>query len=51
MATDVCMYACADYEPAHVRSALTQAVEPFLPEIRPGMKIAVKTNLVSAMDP
>jgi len=51
MAIDVCMYACTDYEPAHVRSALDLAVAPFLPEIRPGMKIAVKTNMVSAMDP
>ena len=49
--SDVCICSCADYDPEHVRAALMQAVSDFLPQVRQGMTIAVKTNLVSAMPP
>ena len=44
---------CADYEPSRVREALEAAIAPFggLDWVKPGMRIGVKANLVSAMAP
>jgi len=44
---------CGDYEAAHVRQALEEALQAlnFLKEIRPGIRVAVKTNLVTACRP
>ena len=53
MPYDVSIVACPDYEPATARSAILAAVEPVggLDWVTPGMKIAIKANLVSAMKP
>lgn len=44
---------CPDYTPENVRAALCSLLEPLggLEWVTPGMKIAVKVNLVSAMKP
>ena len=51
--TDVSIVPCPSYEPELCRQALEAVLAPFggLDWVRPGMKIAVKTNLVSAMKP
>lgn len=53
MSYDVSIVACPDYEPATARSAILAAVEPVggLDWVTPGMKIAVKANLVAKMKP
>lgn len=50
---DVSIVACPDYEPATARAALLEAIAPVggLDWVTPGMKIAVKTNLVAKMKP
>lgn len=49
----VAITACASYEAAQVRSALKEALDLIegLDWVRPGMKIAVKANLVSMLRP
>ena len=49
--TDVAIVRCADY--ADVEAALTRALAPFggLDWVRPGMKVALKINLVSGGRP
>ena len=49
--TDVSIVRCADYE--HAEAALTEALAPFgsLDWVRPGMKVALKVNLVSGGKP
>ena len=49
--TDVAIVRCADY--ADVEAALTRALAPFggLDWVRPGMKVALKINLVSGSRP
>lgn len=51
--TDVSIRACADYTPEAAEAALLGALAPFggLDWVRPGMRIAVKANLVSMMKP
>ena len=51
--TDVSIVPCTSYDPALCRQALEAVLAPFggLDWVRPGMKIAVKANLVSAMKP
>ena len=51
--TDVSIVPCPSYEPELCRQALEAALAPFggLDWVRPGMKIAIKANLVSAMKP
>ena len=48
---DVSIVSCADY--AQAESALAQVLEPIggLGWVRPGMKVAIKVNLVTAMKP
>ena len=50
---DAAIAACPDYEPETCRTALQQVLAPFggLAWVKPGMRIAVKANLVSAMKP
>ncbi|MGI6118483.1 MAG: DUF362 domain-containing protein [Bilifractor sp.] len=45
--------ACPDYSVENVRSALTRVLEPLggLSFVRPGMKIAIKVNLIAARAP
>jgi len=51
--TDVAIVPCDSYDPARCRQALEAVLAPFgsLDWIVPGMKIAIKANLVSAMKP
>ena len=51
--TDVAIAACPSYSPEACRDALLRALAPIggLDWVLPGMKIAVKANLVSAMKP
>ena len=53
MRADAAIAACPDYEPETCRTALQQVLAPFggLAWVKPGMRIAVKANLVSAMKP
>ncbi|MBR1457273.1 MAG: DUF362 domain-containing protein, partial [Oscillospiraceae bacterium] len=53
MPYDVALAPCESYEDAAVEAALREAVEAAggLDFVRPGMRIAVKANLVSAMKP
>lgn len=53
MPYDVSIVACPDYEPATARSAILAAVGPVggLDWVTPGMKIAIKANLVAKMKP
>ncbi|MDD6189402.1 MAG: DUF362 domain-containing protein [Clostridiales bacterium] len=48
---DVSIVPCADYD--HAEAALAQVLEPIggLDWVQPGMKIAIKVNLVTAMKP
>ena len=50
---DVFIVSCERYEEAEVASALRRALEPLggLEFVRPGMRVAVKLNLVTAMKP
>mgnify|MGYP000353306357 CR=1 FL=1 len=50
---DAAIAACPDYEAETCRTALQQVLAPFggLAWVKPGMRIAVKANLVSAMKP
>ena len=50
---DAAIAACPDYEAETCRTALRQVLAPFggLAWVKPGMRIAVKANLVSAMKP
>jgi len=50
---DVAVVPCADYEPAQLRAALGDLIDRVggLDWVRPGMRIAIKANLVSAMAP
>ena len=50
---DVVCVPCAVYAPDRVRGALEAAIAPFggLDWVKPGMRIGVKANLVSAMSP
>ena len=50
---DAAIAACPDYEAETCRAALRQVLAPFggLAWVKPGMRIAVKANLVSAMKP
>ena len=50
---DVSITACADYSEKNVAEALVKALEPIggLDFVKPGMKIAIKANLVSMMKP
>ena len=51
--TDVVVVPCADYEPASVRPALEALLERAggLAWLRPGMRVGIKANLVTAMRP
>lgn len=51
--TDVSIAKCRSYELEEVRAALLRALEPLggLDWVRPGMRVAVKTNLVTAAHP
>ena len=53
MRADAAIAACPDYEAETCRAALRQVLVPFggLAWVKPGMRIAVKANLVSAMKP
>ena len=53
MNSDVSIVSCERYEDAEVASALRRALEPLggLEFVRPGMRVAVKLNLVTAMKP
>ena len=53
MCVNVSITACPDYEPEGVRAALRAVLEPLggLDWVVPGMKIAVKANLVARMKP
>ena len=50
---DVVIVPCASYDPACCRTALEAVIEKAggLDWVRPGMRIGIKANLVSAMDP
>lgn len=50
---DVAVAACPDYEAGTCRGALEEALAPLggLDWVRPGMTVAIKANLVSAMRP
>ncbi|MBO4419899.1 MAG: DUF362 domain-containing protein [Oscillospiraceae bacterium] len=52
-ACDVSVVSCTDYEPARVRSALEELIARVggLDWVRPGMRVGIKANLVSAMTP
>ena len=49
----VSLVRCEDYAPAHVRASLEEALSPFdgLSFVKPGMHIAIKTNLIIAKTP
>ena len=51
--TNVCIASCESYETAQVRAALTEAIGAVggLDFISPGMRVGIKANLVSAMEP
>ena len=51
--TDVSIVRCAEYTQDECTRALTQVLEPLggLSWVRPGMRIVIKANLVSAMKP
>ena len=53
MSADVVIVPCGSYEQQEVEAALTAVLEPLdgLDFVKPGMRIAVKVNLVSAMKP
>ena len=53
MSFDVSIVPCGSYDMGEVRAALAAALAPLggLDWVRPGMKIAVKVNLISAMRP
>lgn len=53
MEYEVALAACPDYTPAACRQALVQALDPIggLDWVRPGMRIAIKANLVSFLKP
>ena len=53
MSSDVSIVSCERYVDAEVASALRRALEPLggLEFVRPGMRVAVKLNLVTAMKP
>ena len=50
---DAAIVPCADYAPQNVRAALSAVLEPLggLDWVKPGMKIAVKVNLIGAHKP
>ena len=50
---DVAIAACRDYSPEEVRRALGEVLAPFggLSWVTPGMRVAIKANLVSAKRP
>ena len=50
---DVAIAACRDYSPEEVRRALDEVLAPFggLSWVTPGMRVAIKANLVSAKRP
>ena len=49
----VAIVPCPDYAPENIKRALNSAIEASggLGWVRPGMRVAVKTNLVSRMKP
>ena len=51
MSFDVSIVPCGSYDMGEVRAALAAALAPLggLDWVQPGMKIAVKVNLISAM--
>ena len=53
MNTEVSIARCNSYDPEEVRSALTAALEPIggLAWVTPGMKIAVKVNMMTRIKP
>ena len=53
MGADLVFVPCGSYDAQEVETALTAALEPLggLDFVRPGMRVAVKVNLVSAMKP
>lgn len=53
MIHDVSIVRCEDYIPQQVRAALTEAIDAIggLDWVRPGMRIAIKANLVAARKP
>ena len=53
MSADVVIVPCGSYEQQEVEAALAAVLEPLdgLDFVKPGMRIAVKVNLVSAMKP
>lgn len=53
MSFDVSIVPCGSYDMGEVRAALAAALAPLggLDWVQPGMKIAVKVNLISAMRP
>ncbi len=53
MSVDLALEPCGSYEDAEVEAALRRALEAIdgLAFVRPGMRVAVKVNLVSAMKP
>ncbi len=53
MSIDVSLVPCASYDPAEVANALQAVLEPLggLDFVQPGMRVAVKLNLVAAMKP
>lgn len=50
---DVSFAPCTEYSPEACRAALVQVLEPFgaLSWVRPGMRVAIKVNLVAPMKP
>ncbi len=53
MSVDVSIVACSDYAPERVQAVLREVLQPVggLEWVTPGMKIAVKSNIVSKMRP
>jgi len=53
MGVDVSLVPCASYDPAECRRALTEVLAPLggLDWVRPGMRVAIKANLVAPMRP
>ena len=53
MCVNVSIVPCPNYEPETARRALAAVLEPLggLDWVKPGMKIAVKANLVARMKP
>lgn len=53
MCVNVSIVACPDYGPQTAKAALEAVLEPLggLNWVQPGMKIAVKANLVARMKP